>query len=134
MTGFMYLASPYTHPDPVIRELRYLKTTEALQQLLVSKVWTYSPIVHCHELAKVWDMPREAKFWEEYNKAMLSQASILCILALDGWLSSEGIKTELAFALSHGKPVVYIEDGDYHEVLNAWGMIWDKKTPSASSA
>lgn len=105
--GFDYLASPYTHASPLEREHRYLAAAHALRQFLEAKIWIYSPIVHCHELAKVYIMPKEASFWKEYNFAMIRAGRRLRILRLPGWDNSVGVKEEIAYAIQLGKPLIY---------------------------
>lgn len=91
---FAYLASPYSHPDEDVREARYLEALKATAWLLQNKIWVHSPIVHCHELAKLYRLPKDANFWMDYNFAVLERASELLILTIDGWQSSHGIRQE----------------------------------------
>lgn len=104
----MYLASPYSHKDPFVREIRYLMTTQALAEALKLGVYIYSPIVHCHELAKIADLPRDAAFWREYNFTMLNCAEQLWVLMLEGWEKSVGITEEIDEARRLNIPVVQI--------------------------
>ena len=108
--SYVYLASPYSHPDPFLRELRYLRTMSELSEHLLAGVAVYSPIVHCHELAKIADLPKDAKFWEHYNFVMLAAAQAVWVLMLPGWEESKGIAGEVAEALRLQKPIMYIEE------------------------
>ena len=119
--GFVYLASPYTHQDAFVREVRYLEAAKAMQFLLAEKIWVYSPIVHCHELAKTALLPREFRFWREYNIAMLGCSSMMAVLQLPGWEKSEGLKDELQDSLVNGRPIEYISEGpDIRAVCDRW--------------
>jgi hypothetical protein len=104
----IYLASPYTHADPWIMEERYLRAARVLAGLLAQGLWTYSPIVHCHELAKIVALPKDAKFWEAYDFAMIAKSDRLLILRIDGWETSRGVAAEKAEAERLGIPVGYI--------------------------
>lgn len=104
----IYLASPYTHKDPFVREDRYLRAMQALKHLLLSGTWAYSPIVHCHELAKIADLPREAGFWRRYNFGMLACCKGIIILRIDGWQESVGVAEELAEARRLEIPEEYL--------------------------
>ena len=73
-------------------------------------VHIYSPIVHCHELAKIADMPRDAGFWERYNFTMLAAAEQLWVLMIAGWLESKGIAGEITEAKRLEIPIIYIEE------------------------
>jgi Domain of unknown function (DUF1937) len=99
--SYNYLASPYTHINSDVMEYRYELCCEALVWLLDRKIWTYSPIVHCHEVAKKHELPRDINFWWNYNKAMLSDAMGFFILCIDGWDTSNGVAQELLYAKKH---------------------------------
>lgn len=96
--SYYYLASPYSHPDGEVREGRYLRAQRALEYLLANKMWAYSPIVHCHPLAKRFSMPKDAKFWEEYNHVMIDHCDSILVLQIPGWEESIGVAEEMAYA------------------------------------
>lgn len=104
----IYLASPYTHEDPFIMEERYLQASKALTWLLKQKKWAYSPIVHCHELAKIGGLPKDAAFWQEYDFYMLSKSETFMILRIEGWEASKGVAAEKEYAIQIGLPIVYL--------------------------
>ncbi len=108
--GYIYLASPYTAggAGPFLREQRYLQAMEHMAWMLKNGIYVYSPIVHCHDLAKTADLPRDAKFWEKYNFAMLYGAEAMHILMLPGWELSKGIEDEARFAHENHKPVMQV--------------------------
>lgn len=111
--GYMYLASPYSHPDPFIREMRYLWTMRELTDMLKTGYPVYSPIVHCHELAKIGDLPRDAKFWMSYNFTMLAAAETFGVLMLPGWELSIGITEEQAEAKRCNIVTLHIEPKEF---------------------
>lgn len=105
----IYLASPYSHPDPAIREERYIRASKVLVELyLWRELWAYSPIVHCHELAKTFQLPRDAQFWKGYNTHMLLLATELHVIRLDGWDTSAGVQFEVDTANKAEIPVRYV--------------------------
>ena len=106
--SYLYLGSPYTHPDPFIMEERYLRALRVLHGMLLRQEWAYSPIVHCHELAKIGGLPRDAKFWEAYDFAMLAGASKFLVLRIEGWEASKGLAAEKAEAERLGIKVEYL--------------------------
>lgn len=103
--GFYYLASPYSHPDKEVRHFRYELTEEALAWLLEQKLWTYSPIVHCHNMARRLAMPTDAAFWQDYNHTMMRSAQEILVLKIDGWDVSVGVTEELQYANNNGLAV-----------------------------
>lgn len=105
----IYLASPYSHPDPFEREHRYVTVLKVLtEQFLAKRIWAYSPIVHCHELAKVSTLPKDMEFWSDYNHHMLSLCEELVVVRMDGWESSRGVKAEILWAEGMNIPVRYL--------------------------
>jgi hypothetical protein len=81
----IYLASPYSAASEELMEERYASALDAVAQLLRQRRWVYSPIVHCHELARRCGLPRDFAFWRDYNFAMLDRADAFCVLQLPGW-------------------------------------------------
>jgi len=100
----IYLATPYSHKDPQVREYRFFAAREHLVQM---NGLVYSPIVHCHPIATVHGMPKDAKYWRRHNYAVLERCSEMRILKLPGWDTSLGVKDETKFATSHNIPVTY---------------------------
>lgn len=95
--GYWYLAGPYSDNIPV----RYMEHMTAAAILMKSGVVVYSPIVHCHEVAKRFVMPTDADFWESYNATMMRHSIGVILLKLSGWENSNGVKKELNFCFDH---------------------------------
>lgn len=106
---YHYLASPYTHVSPDIMRKRYEAAEAATAILLIGDIAVYSPIVHCHTLAVTHDLPKDFNFWMRYNYRMLSPAKSLLVLKIDGWEASTGVRAEIEYAITHGKPVCYLD-------------------------
>lgn len=106
---YTYLASPYSHPNPAIQRGRYQAALKATHHLLSQRIWTYSPIVHCHTLALQYDLPTDFSYWQEYNMAMIVPAEGFMILALDGWQDSKGVAEEISIAHATNKRIRFIK-------------------------
>lgn len=104
----IYLASPYSHPDPAVREERYQKALACVAEFARRKVAVYSPIVHWHEAAKSFELPTDAEFWDVQNTAMLNLSDKVVLLVLDGWQQSAGIEREFRLARELSIPIEYI--------------------------
>jgi hypothetical protein len=104
----IYLASPYSHPDAFVREHRYLHTMQALGHLLTKRQWVFAPIVHCHELKKILELPGDHTFWLDYDCHILKLCEKLVVLRLEGWEESKGVRMEIEFAQANGIPVEYL--------------------------
>lgn len=113
--SYIYLASPYSHANPDVMEARFLAAEAVLAHLLRTSEWTYSPIVHCHALAKRHDLPTDHEFWGSYNLAMLHRAHNITVLTLPGWEESRGVQQELQWARAIGLSI-----GFY-----SWHPNWD---------
>lgn len=100
----IYLASPYSADDPFEMEARYLAAAKALAWLLKERYWTFSPIVHCHELKKIVQLPGDHEFWLDYDCYILSRCSALYVLGIDGWERSKGVTMEREFARKNNIP------------------------------
>ncbi len=103
----IYLASPYSDPDPLVREQRFVVACEAAAALLRSGTAVFSPIVHGHPLA-AFGVPTGGEFWSEHDQQMLARCDEVVVLTLDGWRDSMGVRNELSLASTLGKPVRYL--------------------------
>lgn len=106
--SFVYLASPYTHKDQAIRRDRYIQAKYYTAYALVNGIHLYSPIVHCHELAMEFNLPKDFLFWKAYNSAMLAKSSRVSILCIPGWEESKGVSYEKDLAQQLCIPIDYI--------------------------
>jgi hypothetical protein len=107
--GYHYLASPYSHKDPLVREERYLQNVRAYRYLFeTEQVVLYSPIIHFHELAKLIELPKGWEYWRVVNEVMLRSSGGLIILQLPGWEDSIGLMCERELAQKMDKPIRYL--------------------------
>ena len=104
----IYLASPYSHPDPAVREQRFRAACRATADLLRAGEVVFSPIVHSHPLV-AFDMPTAWAFWERIDRAHLERCDEVGVLMLDGWAHSVGVREELRLARELGKPVRFLD-------------------------
>jgi hypothetical protein len=102
----IYLASPYTHPNPAVREQRFDAACAVAAMLLREGHLVFSPIAHSHPLTR-FGLPLEWDFWERYDRHHLERCESVLVLMLDGWEESRGVQAEIALAQSLGKPVWY---------------------------
>ena len=105
--SFTYLASPYSHDDPAVRAARYHEALDCVAWMIGRKIWVYSPIAHCHEVALRHGTGTDHASYIEYNHAMIEASRSLLILAIDGWRESAGVADERRHAAFIGRPVSY---------------------------
>ncbi|NLF18649.1 MAG: DUF1937 family protein [Lentisphaerae bacterium] len=102
-----YLASAYTHPDPVVREQRFREACRHAATLMREGEMVYSPIAHSHCIAR-FGLPVDWGFWAAHSRAMLARCDRLAVLELDGWETSVGVQHEIEIARAMGIPVRHI--------------------------
>lgn len=119
--SFIFLASPYTDPDAEVRLTRYTAALDCVAWLTERKMWTFSPIVHCHVLAIWHNLPKDYGFWQNYSHAMIRASNRVLVLAIPGLAESRGVADEIAYALNIDRTVQYIfpDDTDGY-VLSAY--------------
>lgn len=105
----IYLAQPYSHSDPVIQESRYSAAMYFCHLLFKANQPVYSPIIHWHNVARIYDLPGDAATWHNFNIAMLNRARKLYLMRIDGWRESRGVYTELVYAYKIGLPVYAVD-------------------------
>lgn len=113
--GPAYLASPYS---PLVKltpeekkdflEMRYKQVLLATHFMLSKRLWVYSPIVHCHEIAKLNNLPTDAEFWKNYNHAIIEELPSVVVLCEEGWSQSKGVQDELEKALDWSRALYYL--------------------------
>lgn len=105
----IYLASPYSHPLPEVREARFRTVCRVAARLMSEGAIVFSPIAHSHPIAMAGQLPTDWTFWDRYDRAMLEASAELWVLRLDGWKDSTGVVAEIDIATHLGKPIWYID-------------------------
>lgn len=105
----VYLASPYSDPDPDVMRQRFEAVNLRAAIMMVEGHHVFSPISHTHPIAIAGSLPTGWAFWEAYDRAILSCCCRLVVLCQDGWRESEGVKTEIKIATELGLTVEYID-------------------------
>jgi len=105
----IYLASPYSHSDPAVRDQRFLAACRATAELMRDGHTVFSPVLIGHPLASE-GLPGDWEFWEPHDREQLGQASALVVLMLPGWEESVGVQAEITIARAIGLPVAYLPE------------------------
>lgn len=106
-----YLACPYSHPDPAVREERFHAVNRAAAALMMQGEKVFSPISHTHPIAVDGELPKGWDFWEQYDRAILSCCHKVIVLCIPGWDTSTGVQAEIAIAKEMGIQVQYYHPG-----------------------
>lgn len=99
----IYLASPYSSGVAELMEHRYDLAMRACAGLFHQRIIVYSPIVHWHEVAKRYNLPRDYKPWVEQDEGMISVCTEVWVLALKDWEDSAGVINDMNLAGKHEK-------------------------------
>lgn len=115
----IYLAVPYSHPDPEIREMRFRQANMAAGKLMAKGYRIFSPISHSHPIAIDHGLPTDYRWWREFDSEFLRMCDEVFVVKFDGWRESVGIREELKLARELGKPVTYLEINELLEVMTS---------------
>jgi len=94
---YIYVAGPYTKPDPVQNTNKVIRYADMLREI------GYIPFVP--HLTLLWHFlcPHEVDYWYEYDLAWLEKCD--CLLRVKG--ESFGADAEVEYAKKKGIPVYY---------------------------
>jgi hypothetical protein len=110
----IYLASPYSHDDPAVRERRFEAACRAAAELIRQGRIIFSPIAHSHPLCR-YGLPGDWEFWQRNATCHLALCDEVVVLKLDGWQQSVGVQAEIAMARALGKPVSFLAEGGHEK-------------------
>ena len=105
---YSYIASPYSHPDKWVQHERYLAVMKFVARCMNEGEFVYSPILHCHELARNFNLPGDHLYWQKMNRAMQGHAAKTIVLRLTGWDVSKGVQDEITYAKLIEQPIEYV--------------------------
>ena len=107
--SLVYLATPYSDPDPLIRRERFEKVNDFAARMMRSGLHVFSPISHTHPIAQAGGLQLGWEFWEACDLKILSVCEKLIVLKLDGWQNSRGVTAEIAIANELGLSVEFVD-------------------------
>jgi hypothetical protein len=99
----IYLATPFSDPDPAVRLLRYQQALDFVAHSYRKGHNLYSPIVYGFPIAKILGNG-DWSFWERFDLDTLSRCDELWVLRLPGWDKSRGVRAEIEYANAHKIP------------------------------
>ena len=108
MSKLIYLASPYSDPDPGVQRQRFLDACEAAAHLVRQGHLVFSPIAHSHPIA-LCGLPGDWVFWAAHNREWLARCDELWVLRLPGWSTSQGVGKEQGMARDNNQRIRYVD-------------------------
>ncbi len=103
-----YLAAPYGHPDPKVRQARMHAFYKADVELSLQGHFLVSPLYKV-ETAKYGNIPDTWEYWKSYSYHLLAPCYQLMVLMLDGWKESVGVTAEIEYCTRYRIPIIYVE-------------------------
>ena len=105
----IYLAGPYSHPNKVIEQLRFIELTGFAGRLIKKGLIVFSPITMYHPIA-IATANLETTFdtWSKINYHFLCCCTDLFVYALPGYNESKGVNQEMLWAKELKLPTTLI--------------------------
>lgn len=95
----IYLAAPYTHPNPTVRLFRIKAVNCMAAKFLKEGHEVFSPLSMGHEICRTCELPTDFSFWRSTCLSMIEHwATHVYVLDLEGWEESVGVREEMALA------------------------------------
>lgn len=93
MAKLIFVDTPYGHPDPMVRALRYRQAVDICAVLIQRGYMTFSPIVHNHPITEraIWgdlSTQQRRRAMEDFNSEMVTRCDEVFFIHLDGWNAS----------------------------------------------
>ena len=108
--GIIYLAGPYTDPDPNIREARARDATVASARMIERGYIVYSPLTMTHPIdiqMSADGQTQGSDFWVAFDEAFMAHCAAITVLTTMGWQQSRGVAREIEYFEQLGRPIVY---------------------------
>lgn len=114
--SFIYLAQPYSHKDGQVQAARFKIAEYMFAHYSDLGEIIYAPIVSCHRVSQLYNLPTTADFWEKQNTAFLEKAEAIRVLEMPGWEKSKGLAYEMMWWQSN-RPYVPIQLVSWKEIV-----------------
>lgn len=100
-----YMATPFTHEDPLVEGQRLKDAQEAARRLLRDYGYkVISPIAYTVPLVGTGN----AQQWTWFDAHLLKNCDALLVYQMDGWVESQGVSLEIRQAQLLEKPTYYL--------------------------
>lgn len=99
----IYLASPYSHPDPEVRKQRFHEVCRIAAELIQQGEVVFCPIAHSHPLEVHGGLQGGWDFWAGQDIPFMERCDVMVVACLPGWSTSEGVQAEIDWWKKHKK-------------------------------
>lgn len=101
----IYIAAPYTSPDPEVSQTRLAAATILAANLIHEGHLVFSPLTYSQELKNAGHVFPTADDWYQYDIQYLMRCDRMLILRTPGWELSRGVNAEIIAAKRLGIPI-----------------------------
>ena len=106
----IFLSAPYTHDNKVVVQERMKTIEEIIINLILLKIDAISVLQYGHTLVEKYpNLPINWDYWKDYCFSFIDRSDIFCVIMLDGWQESVGVKEELEYAKSKNIKIIYFD-------------------------
>ncbi len=126
----IYLAIPYSSPEPYMRAARWAIANRVAAKLMSDGNYIFSPISHTHPIKEVSEgkLPGGWEYWEGFDRQFLNVCKKIIVIRIPGWEESKGVQAEIKICQELGIPVEYIDydlTPTYDDIVNVSKMLMD---------
>ena len=104
----IYLAAPYSHPEPMIVQERMENIYRVLGEFIKNGQHVITPL-SMHEVAIRHDLDGTYDYWSDYCLDILGRCDSMVVLCMDGWRESRGVTDEIQFCENNDIPISYLD-------------------------
>jgi hypothetical protein len=110
----LYLACPYSHPNPFVRDARFRTANRTAAQLMRAGIVVFSPLSHSVPISADFNdtVTLSHEFWMSQDLPILRRCDEMLVLGLTGWHESLGVRQEIFEAMTHKIPITFITEQD----------------------
>ncbi len=111
-SGIIYLAGPYTDPDPSVRAARAHDATVASARMIERGYIVYSPLTMTHPIDVQMSADGETQgsdYWVAFDEAFMEHCAAIVVLMTSGWDRSRGVAREVAYFEQRGRIQVFAD-------------------------
>jgi hypothetical protein len=108
----IYLAAPYTDPNPDVCEQRMAQFCIVDAHLCKQGLITVSPLSK-HWIKYHTNIPLTWDFWKTYSEKLMEKCDALYVIMLDSWDVSEGVLAEIELAKKMSLEIKYLDYQDF---------------------
>jgi hypothetical protein len=108
----IYLACPYTDPDPAVRKARFDVATAVAADLIREGRIVYSPITMTHPIDIVLAGESNtlgSDYWVAFDEAFMEMCAEMVVVKLPGWEKSGGIRREIEYFTGRKRSIRYMD-------------------------